>query len=219
MLNDRQKQFRKHMKELERGEPRAKGIYSYREKKFTSEKPVKRFKKPFLQIGGGIGLIVLLWNLYALSSSVIAGGGFSNLLSADQLEVHQFIQQSGEIEYALSEEASSLMNQYNAKTLTPYHIEEAQKNLFELQKQLDTGDSRFFLLNSYLDEQFNLAYQLTNVLKTEESHVKYVELTGIVEKRNALLERRNAALISALESEGIPYEQLEDGSISYQYEL
>lgn len=51
MLNDRQKQFRKHMKELERGEPRAKGIYSYREKKFTSEKPVKRFKKPFLQIG------------------------------------------------------------------------------------------------------------------------------------------------------------------------
>lgn len=219
MLNERQKQFRKHMKELERGEHRTKDVYSYREKRFTSEKPVKRFKKPMLQIGGGIGLLVLLWNLYALSSSVIAGGGFSNLLSADQLEVHQFIQQSGEIEYALSQEASSLMNQYNTKTLTPYHIEEAQKNLFELQKRLDSKDPRFFLLHSYLDEQFKLAFQLTNVLKTEESNVKYVELNGIVERQNALLEKRNAALISALESEGIPYEQLEDGSISYQYEL
>lgn len=219
MLNERQRQFRKQMKEMERIKQNQNDAYSYRDQRFASEKPKKRFRKPLLQIGGAISLLVLLWNVYVFSSSLISGTGVTDLLSADQLEVHQYIQESSEIELALNEAASSLMNRYNEKTLTPFHIEEAQKTLFELQKRMDTDDSRFLLMSSYLDEQFSLAYQLTNSLKTEESDVKYAELTGIVERQNALLERRNAALMSVLDSEGIPYEQLKDGSISYQYEM
>ncbi|MCH4826353.1 hypothetical protein [Planococcus halocryophilus] len=219
MLNNRQKQFRKHMKELERGDARKKDVYSYRDQRFTSEKPKKRFKKPFLQIGGGISLIVLLWNVFALSTWVWPGNGLPNLMSANQVEVHEFIQASTEIEMNLTTEAVALVNQYNAKTLTPFHIEEAQKNLFQLQKSMKTEDARFLQYTSYLDEQFKLAYQLTNVLKTEESNVKYAELTGIIERQNALLEIKNNALRELLDSEDISYNQLEDGSINYEVEM
>ncbi|EMF47609.1 hypothetical protein B481_0611 [Planococcus halocryophilus Or1] len=115
MLNNRQKQFRKHMKELERGESRKKDVYSYRDQRFTSEKPKKRYKKPLLQIGGGISLIVLFWNVFALSTWVWPGNGLPNLLSTKQIEVHEFIQASTEIEMTLTAEATKLMNQYNEK--------------------------------------------------------------------------------------------------------
>ncbi|EMF47610.1 hypothetical protein B481_0612 [Planococcus halocryophilus Or1] len=84
---------------------------------------------------------------------------------------------------------------------------------------MKTEDARFLQYTSYLDEQFKLAYQLTNVLKTEESNVKYTELSGIVEKQNALLERKSSALRELLDSEGISYNQLEDGSINYKVEM
>lgn len=219
MLNNRQKQFRKHMKELERGEVRKKDVYSYRDQRFTSEKPKKRFKKPLLQIGGGIGFLILFWNVFALSTWLWPGNGLPNLMSTNQIEVHEFIQETTEIEMNLTTEALTLMNQYNAKTLTPFHIEEAQKNLFQLQKNIEKQDARFVIYTSYLDEQFQLAYQLTNVLKTEESNVKYAELTGIIERQNALIERKNSTLRDLLESEGISYNQLEDGSIRYEVEM
>lgn len=217
MLNERQKKFRKQMKEMERDKQIQTNAYSYREQRFMNEKPKKRFKKPLLQIGGTISLLVLLWNVYVFSSSLISGNGVSTLLSASQLEVHQYIEDSSAIELALYETSTSLMNQYNENTLTPFHIEEAQKELVELQKRMATEDPRFLMMSAYLDEQFKLVYQLTNVMKIEESDSKYVELNTIVEKQNALLEKRNAALLSVLESEGIPYEELGDGTISYQY--
>lgn len=219
MLNERQKRFRKQMKQLERSKQIQTNTYSYREQRFMNEKPKNRFKKPLLQIGGTISLLVLLWNVYVFSSSIISGNGGSTLLSTNQLEVHQYIEDSSAIELALYETSTSLMNQYNDNTLTPLHIEEAQKDLFALQKRMDVEDSRFLLMNAYLDGQFKLVYQLTNVLKTRESDVKHAELTKIVDQQNVLLEKRNDALISVLDSEAIPYKLLEDGSISYQYEM
>lgn len=219
MLNERQKQFRKQMMEFEKAKNDSPGVYSYKEQRFTGEKPRRGLKKPLLQIGGVVSLIVLLWNVYVLSSSLLSGTGVASLLSTDQLEVHRYIQESSEVEMALNKTANSLMQQYNGQVLTPFHIEEAQGSLFELQKKIDSGDARFLPINAYLNEQFKLVYQLTNVLKTAESPAKHAEINGVVDKRNELLKRRDAALASVLESEGIPYQQHEDGSISYQYEM
>lgn len=44
-------------------------------------------------------------------------------------------------------------------------------------------------------------------------------MNWIIEQQNVLLLRRNSALIHMLESEGISYEQQEDGSIFYEYEF
>ncbi|ETP69611.1 hypothetical protein G159_06435 [Planococcus glaciei CHR43] len=74
-------------------------------------------------------------------------------------------------------------------------------------------------MKAYLEEQFALAYQMTNVLKTANSDAKYKEMNRIIEQQNVLLLRRNSALIHMLESEGISYEQQEDGSIFYEYEF
>lgn len=219
MLNKRQRQFRKQMKGMEKAKSNQQDHYSYRDQRYTSEKPKKRFRKPLLQIGGAISMLVLIWNLYVFSSSVITGNGVTSLLSSEQLEVHRYIQESTEIEGQLSNAATTLINEYNEKTLTSFRVEETQKNLFELQKKIESDDRRFLPMRAHLDEHFKLVYQLTNVLQTKESNVKFTEINDIIDKQNALLKRRDSVLTGVLESEGIPFERLEDGSISYQYEM
>jgi len=205
------------MKEAEQA--KQKNVYSYRDKRFENERPRKPYKRSLLQIGGAVSFLVLLWNLYVFSSYLIPWDGNSAILSADQLEVHQYIQESTEIEMAVNTTLNTLMNQYNANSLTVFHIEDAQQKLFELQKKEEMQDARFLSMKAYLEERFALAYQMTNVLKTENSDAKYKEMNRIIELQNALLTRRNAVLIHVLESEEISYEKQEDGSIYYEYEF
>lgn len=219
MLNNRQREFRKMMNDVEKSKQNQRNVYSYRDQRYGNEQPRRRYKKPLLQIGGVLSVLILLWNLYALSSYVIPWTGSGELLSTNQLEVHQYIQESSRIEEELNSTLSSLVEQYNVNSLTAFHVEEAQQKLFEIQKEEETDDPRFLPMKAYLEEQFALAYQMTNVLKTENSDAKYKEMNRIIEQQNVLLLRRNSALIHMLESEGISYEQQEDGSIFYEYEF
>lgn len=219
MINNRQRQFKKLMKEAERSKLARNPVYSYRDQRFEDERRTRSYKKPLLQIGGIASLLVLLWNLYAFSSFLFPWTGNSLNLSSNQLEVHQYIQESSEVESVLNGQVTALINRYNENSLTDFHIEEAQKELFQIQKIIETEDSRFLAMKMYLDEQFDLAYQATNVLKTADSKIKLQELEYILAAQNELLARKNEALISMLESEGLPYEKLEDGTISYQYEI
>lgn len=219
MLNSRQRQFRKLMKEAEGTKQNQKDIYSYRDQRFGSENPRKRLKKPLLQIGGAVSLLVLLWNVYAFSSYLIPWNGNTVLLSTDQFEVHQYIQESSDIEMAVNDTLGSLVEQYNANSLTVFHVEEAQQKLFELQKEGETDDPRFIAMKANLEEQFILAFRMTNVLKIENSNAKHQEINRIISQQHELLARRNAILINVLKSVGIPYEQRGDGSISYEYEM
>lgn len=219
MLNNRQREFRKMMKDVEKSKQNQKNVYSYRDQRYGNEQLRRRYKKPLLQIGGVLSVLILLWNLYALSSYVIPWTGSVELLSANQLEVHQYIQESSRIEEELNSTLSSLVEQYNVNSLTAFHVEEAQQKLFEIHKKEETDDPRFLPMKAYLEEQFALAYQMTNVLKTENSDAKDKEMNRIIEQQNVLLLRRNSALIHMLESEGISYEQQEDGSIFYEYEF
>ena len=219
MLNNRQREFHKLMKEAEKAKQKDKNIYSYQDQRFGNEKPKKRYKKPLIQIGSAVGLLVLIWNLYVFSSYLIPWNGNNAILSMNQLEVHQYIQESSEVEMTVNNILSSLMEQYNANSLTLFHIEEAQQKLFELPKEGETEDPRFLAMRTYLEEQFTLAYQMTNVLKTGNSGAKYEEMNQIIDHQNALLARWNAVLINVLESEEIPFEEQGDGSISYKYEI
>lgn len=219
MLNNRQREFRKKMKEVDQVKLNREPIYSYRDQRFESEKPRRRYKGPLVRVGGVMSLLILLWNLYAFSSHLFPWTANSAPLSTNQLEIHQYIQDSTEIELALNEQVRSLINRFNENSLTIFHIEEAQKNLFEVQKKMKATDSRYLAMKSYLDEQFSLAYQLTNVLKTKNSEVKYRELEYIIANQNAQYVRRNEVLVELLESEKIPYKRLEDGTVSYQYEI
>lgn len=221
MKNKRQRQFRKLMREAEhtRTQSIKDPVYSYKERQFENEKSKRRYKRPIIQIGGVISLLVLMWNLYSFSAPLLPWTDNKVYISANQLEVHQYIQKSTEIELALNSQVSSLINQYNENSLTELHIEEAQKEIFKIQNKLETNDKRFVTLNSYLEEQFSLAFQVTNILKATHSKVKYQELVDKVENQKTLSTSKNKILISLLESEGIPYQQHEDGTISYEYEI
>lgn len=217
MLNNRQRGFRKMIKSTENKEEQHHDIYSYRDKRFTNEKPRKR-KKQILQIGGALGMILLLWNVFAFSS-YFAPNGAAGLLSKEELEVHQYIEKSSQVEMELSSSISLLVSLYNDNLLNLEQIEEVRLQLLELQQKMETTDERFIAMHAYTDEQFNLAYQITNVLKLGSSEATDRELAYIIEQQNKLLERRDEVLLKLLANEGIAFEQLEDGSISYEYGL
>ena len=217
MLNNRQRGFRKMVKSTKNQEEQHHDIYSYRDKRFTNEKPRKR-KKQILQIGGALGMILLLWNVFAFSS-YFAPNGAAGLLSKEELEVHQYIEKSSQVEMELSSSISLLVSLYNDNLLNLEQIEEVRLQLLELQQKMETTDERFIAMHAYTDEQFNLAYQIANVLKLGSAEATDRELAYIIEQQNKLLERRDEVLLKLLTNEGIAFEQLEDGSISYEYGL
>ena len=219
MLNKTQREFRKKMKEVERGKKKQQDVYSYRDQRFGNDRKRRSIKRSLLQIGGVASLLVLLWNLYAFSSYIIPGDENRSPLSAKQQEVHQFVQKSSDIELTVSESVNSLIERFNDNSLTPFHIEEAQKELFELQKRVETEDIRFLAMKSTMDEHFNLAYQVTNVLKLDASSSVHEELVYIIDKTNEVHTRQKQELMHLLDNENIGYELLGDGSISYDYEL
>lgn len=199
MLNERQKQFRKQMKEMEAVQQNQLNVYSYRDQRFGNDKPKKRLKKPMLQIGGLISFLVLLWNLYALSSYVIPWDGENAFVSTNQYEVHQFIQETAAAEAALHEMVSGLIAQHNENALTAIHVQEVQSSIFELQQNIQSSDPRFWSMQAYIDAQFKLAYQVANVLKVENANTTQMELERIFEDLTLLSTNRDKALISYVE--------------------
>lgn len=217
MLNNRQREFRKMMKEVENNKNNPFDIYSYRDKRFVNEKPRKR-KKKLLQISGGLGIILLIWNLFALSTYFMPGEKMG-LVSNDQLEVHHYIEKNSQVEMELNQSIALLVSLHNENNLNVKRIEEIQLKLLELPKKLETTDQRFIALQAYTGERFSLAYQATNVLKLGASEATTKEFTYIIQQQNKLLERRGVVLARLLTNEDMHFEKLEDGSITYEYGL
>lgn len=205
------------MKEAEKKQFTAQNVYSYRENRFLHEKPKRRFKRPFLQISGFFGLLLLIWNIYAFSTYFIPDSGGFSAFSAEHFAVHDYLQTSGEAEVEISSILNGLVDKYNSNSLTPFHIEEAQQKLFDLQKALPLDQKRFAAMNLYYEECFSLAFQMTNVLKLENAPTASQELAYITSKRSELTARRDVLLIDLLENEKMGYQQLNDGTISYEY--
>lgn len=217
MLNNRQREFRKTIKNVENKREKHGDIYSYRNKRFTNEEPRKR-KKQIFQIGGALGMILLIWNIFAFST-YFAPNGSAGLLSKDEMEVHEYIEKNNQMEMQLTNSVNMLVSLYNDDLLSSEQIEEVQLQLLELQQKMETTDERFIAMDAYADEQFTLAYQVTNVLKLGTSEATNRELAYIIEQQSKLLERKNEVLVKLLVNEGMNFEQLEDGSISYEYGL
>jgi len=73
MLNKQQRQFRRAMSEREKelSNLRTHDLYSYQNNLFESEKPRRLFRKPAFQIGGAIGVLIMLWNIFSLSTWIL----------------------------------------------------------------------------------------------------------------------------------------------------
>lgn len=126
MLNKRQREFRRMMKEVEKKQSSNNDVYSYREKSFANEKPKQRFRKPLLQISGVLGVLIVIWNLYALSTYITPDANTFGIASTENLKVHNYLEKGREAEIEISQTLNSLIEQYNNNSLTPFHIEEAQ---------------------------------------------------------------------------------------------
>lgn len=217
MLNKRQREFRRMMKEVEKKQATGMDVYSYREKRYSNEKPKRRIKKPLLQIGGVFGLLILIWNLYALSTYITPDANTFGIVSTKNLKVHNYLEKGGEAEIEISQIVNSLIDQYNNNSLTPLHIEEAQQKLFDLQKSMTLDNDRFAVMNRYFEEQFSLAYQLTNILQLQNAPTVHQELIYIIDKQKDLSASRTAILIQLLENEKMNYDILDDGIVTYEY--
>lgn len=215
MLNKRQREFRKKMKEIEQAQGHE--FYSYREKRYSHEKPKRRIKGSLLQIGGFFGLVILVWNLYAFSTYMLPKDGGFGVISTKHLAVHNYLETGGEAEVEISRVLNSLIDQYNSNSLTPFHIEEAQRNLFDLQKTLSLGNKRFAVMNHYYNEQLSLAFQISNVLQLGNAPTVSQELTYIIGKRTELSAGRDIILVELLKNEKMNYKIMSDGTVSYEY--
>ncbi len=217
MLNKRQREFRKTMQEIEKKQAAGRKVYSYREKRYSNEKPKRLIRKPLLQIGGVFGLLLLIWNLYAFSTYITPDSNEFGIVSTKNIKVHNYLEESSTSEVEVSQIVNSLIDQYNTNSLTPFHIEEAQKMLFELQQDLPLDEDRFAVMNRYFEEQFSLAYQLTNILQVQNAATANQELIHVIDKQKELAASRTTILIQLLESEQMSYDILDDGSVRYEY--
>lgn len=217
MLNKRQREFRKKMKEAEKIQAAGAAVYSYREQRYSHETPKRRIRRPLLQIGGFFGVVILVWNLYAFSTYITSDGNGFGAFSTKHAAVHKYLQSGGEAEMEISKTVNSLIDHYNSNSLTLFHIEEAQLKLFDLQKTLPLDNNRFASMNHYYDEQFSLAFQLSNVLQLGNAPTVNQELTYLIGKRTELSAGRDSVMVQLLLNEEMNYEILEDGSITYEY--
>lgn len=217
MLNKRQREFRRMIKEVEKKQTLDNDVYSYREQRFVSEKPKQRFRKPFLQISGVLGVLILIWNLYALSTYMMPDANTFGIASTKNLKVHNYLEKGRESEVEISQTVNSLIDHYNNNSLTPFHIEEAQRKLFDLQKSMTLDNDGFAVMNSYFEEQFSLAYQLTNILQLQNAPTVTQELMYINGKQKELSSSRTIILIQLLENEKMHYDILDDGTVTYEY--
>lgn len=228
MLNKQQREFRKAMAEKEKNQSksRRRDVYSYREDRFESEKPkrITTNKKPFLQIGGMVGLLVLLWNVYALSTWVNPQGPISlslpgNTTASSQSgdAIHEYILRTSEIDTKLNDDINTLMNNYNQNVLTITKVDEIVQHLYLLQAQTATLDSRLQPLKTYYDDQFKLVHQMTDNLKKQKSQTTHDELTRLSSHINQNSSQRQLKMIMVFQTENIDYELNDDGTISYEY--
>lgn len=205
------------MKQVQKKKAAEQNVYSYREQRYSNEKPNRRLRRPLLQIGGFFGFLILIWNLYAFSTYLIPDGEGMGLVSTKHQAVHNYLVSGSETEVEMSNIINSLIAGYESKSLTAFHIEEAQQKIFDLQKTLSLDNDRFAVMNHYYEQQFSFAYQITNVLKLENAPTVHQELTYIIGKQTDLSTARDSMLILLLKNEGMNYEIRSDGSISYEY--
>ncbi len=228
MLNKQQREFRKAMaeKEKQQSKSRRRDVYSYREDRYESEKPrrITTYKKPFLQIGGIVGLLVLLWNVYALSTWVnpqpptslsLPGNTAASAQSGDV--IHDYILRTSEIDTKLNDDINTLMNHYNQNVLTITKVDEIVQHLYLLQAQTATLDSRLQPLKSYYDDQFKLVHKMTDTLKRQKSQTTHDELTRLSSHLNQNSSQRQLKMIMVFQAENIAYELNDNGTITYEY--
>lgn len=239
MLNKQQRHFRKVIAEREKEQKRNRqyDTYSYRDERFESERPIsykvkhnkdetprKLHKKPMLQIGAVIGLLVLLWTIPALYTWILPNDNIHilsnenpNIIGDSGLMIHTYIQRTDNTDTVINEHLNTLMNYYNQNVLTTLKIDAAFQKLLVLQAQTATIDTRLQPLKNYYDQQFKLVHQILNNLKLQQSQAGHNELSRLTTQLNRNTSERQLKMIMIFQTENISYTLQHDGSINYEY--
>ena len=151
MLNKQQRHFRKTMadREKERANRRTHDVYSYRNNRFESEKPKRLYKKPVFQIGGAIGVLILLWNIFSLSTWLIPQSNnpiVMNIQPKAQTKsneiIHTYLTRTQVTDTTVNTQINTLMDLYNQNRITTDEINQSNQRLLLAQTQTATTDSR-----------------------------------------------------------------------------
>ncbi|MDG5472136.1 hypothetical protein P6709_10270 [Jeotgalibacillus sp. ET6] len=215
MLNKRQREFRKKMKEINRLRSQEYIDGSLAHQSYSAGKG----KKPFFVLGGVVGGLVLTWNLYAAYTwfspstspfpSIEAFKG-----SGSDEKIHSYFQQAEEIESKLGYQVNYLTASAQHGPLDSETVQLIQQSLFLIHEQMDNGDARTAELERYLNEQLDLIYQM---LAVSSPALDSEKLNSILHTYNQNLVNKSFILMSILEKEEMHYLIEEDG-ITYEYE-
>ncbi|WP_088007128.1 hypothetical protein [Indiicoccus explosivorum] len=216
MLTKRQREFRKRMAEAEKMRNGQRDVYSYRDKRFLTEKPRKRFVRPVLQFSGIVGLLVLVWNLFVVTEVLFQA---DDVLGSSQASIHQYITETAVSEEHMQQTVNGLIEDYNRGALHQEEVATAREELLRLSAGFQTDNARLLPLKQYYEEQFNLAYQVADALTAQRPETAYEELLYITDQLTKNAQQKQTALISVFTAEGIPYKVEADGRISYEIEL
>ncbi|KIL51038.1 hypothetical protein [Jeotgalibacillus campisalis] len=215
MLNKRQREFKKKMKEINRLKNQEYIHGSLAHNTYRGSKG----KKPFFVLGGVVGGLVLTWNLYAAYTWFIPGT--SHFPSIEALtgshveeEIHSYFVKAEEIESKLAYQVNYLTASAQHGPLDQETIQLVNQSLFLLSEQMVNGDERTSELEHYLNGQIDLIHQMLAVCSPTLDPEK---LNTILTRYNQNLLNKSFILISILEKEEMHY-LIEDDGISYEYE-
>ena len=226
MLNKQQLQFRKAMAEREKdlANRRTHDVYSYRYNRFESEKPRRLYRKQTFQLGGAIGLLILLWNIFAMStwilpqlSNPITMNSQSSVTTRSNEVIHTYLKRTEVTDTTVNAQINALMNLYNQNLITHEEINQSYQQLLLAQTQTATTDSRLQPLKTYYDETFNIVYQILDVLRLPYDETKNNRLTHLISQLTQTRAERQLKVIMIFQTEDIEYQLKADGSISYKY--
>ncbi|OFW81503.1 MAG: hypothetical protein A2201_09750 [Alicyclobacillus sp. RIFOXYA1_FULL_53_8] len=232
MLNKRQREFRESMKQSQREQKQAgyEGPYSYREENYRP----RRYKKPLFVGGGGVAFLILLWNVYAVSTwfhpqhinapspvdTTTGTPAFSSGSDNTQQQVNDYIQTSATIQQQLTALIEPFLNPstLNVVSTQTFSITESQLNT--LQQTALTTLGILTPLRSYNLSQIELIQSALMHIKAyrgSRNPSDWQLVQQFLKQYNNNLVTQQSIVISVLSEAHMTYQIDANGHVTYQY--
>jgi hypothetical protein len=240
VLNQRQREFRKSMRQIQRRNKRMgqTDVYGYLEPRFARQssrisRTYRGYRRSVFVGGASVAVVILLWNVYAISTwiqphpmtsaklpSCLSASGnsvFSGTLIT-QAEVDEYIQTTS----AIGQELSGLMKPFlnpNAP-LSSQAFADAELKLTQLQQTASINVDVLTPLCLYNLKQISLtqsALQYIRIYHNTRAPSEWQSAEDIVSQYNKNLETEQAIVISILDKMHMPYKVHANGHLTYHY--
>ncbi|WDL98403.1 hypothetical protein [Alicyclobacillus sp. ALC3] len=232
-MNRQQREFRKRMKQIEK-ENQLAGVepLSYR---YENYRPRRHRKSLFVGGGGIVAFLIILWNLFAVStwirphvpkigpSSVASLGTTptSNALGTNtQREVNDYIQASKSIDQALGPLVQPFLSPSNLNNISVKIFDQATARLNSMKQTTVTNLTVLEPLQNYELGQIQImesVLQQVQAYKINHAPSEWQTVQQLIEKFDVNQTTEQSILISILDKEHMPYRFGHNGEIQYQY--